>query len=525
MDKYRVERRCLHLLAAGENHTGYPEEDNVIAGDQNISGIEVLQFFRLFRPTQGRERPQRGAEPSIQNVRVALNILGMAALALRCIGTGNGHVAAVLAVPCGNLMTPPQLTGNAPILHVVHPVQIGLGEPVGHKLHFAVFHHANGLFCQRLHLHEPLVRCQRLHVIVAAVAGTHVVCVILHLDQIALLLQIGHNGFPCLVTVHAVVLAAVDDVCVAVENQNLLQIVAQTHFEVVGVVAGRHLDGAGAESQLHVLVGHNGNFPADQRQNCGFAHKFCKAFIFGVHGNAAVAQHGFGTGGCHDDVLVRTLDGVTDMPQMAGFLHVLHLGIAQCGGAVGAPVDDALALINQALFVQVAEHFPHGLCAGIVHGKPQTVPVAGAAQCFQLFNDAVAEFVLPSPDFVQELFTTQIEPGQTLVPQLFFHLNLGCNARMVIAGHPQCLIALHSLVTNQNILNRFVERMTQMELTRHVGGRNHNGKGFFIRIGLGMEIAALDPHIIDRFLDLLGFIDFWQFFHEFSSFVQIAKAP
>ena len=58
-------------------------------------------------------------------------------------------IAAVVAVPCRDLMAPPQLTADAPVAGVLHPVQIVLGEALGHELDLALFHALDGGLCQR----------------------------------------------------------------------------------------------------------------------------------------------------------------------------------------------------------------------------------------------------------------------------------------------------------------------------------------------------------------------------------------
>ena len=52
-----VERSLSGMLTAGEDHSGNPEENNVIAGNQHIGGIEVIQILCLFRPTECLKRP------------------------------------------------------------------------------------------------------------------------------------------------------------------------------------------------------------------------------------------------------------------------------------------------------------------------------------------------------------------------------------------------------------------------------------------------------------------------------------
>ena len=105
MNQHGVERGLAHMLATGEDHTGNPEEDNVIAGNQHIGGIELLQILGIFRPAQGLKRPQSGTEPGIQNIGITLNIGTAALLTSACILTGNRNVTAIGTSPCGNLMS------------------------------------------------------------------------------------------------------------------------------------------------------------------------------------------------------------------------------------------------------------------------------------------------------------------------------------------------------------------------------------------------------------------------------------
>ena len=143
-------------------------------------------------------------------------------------------------------------------MHILHPVDISLGEALGHKLDGAVLHDADGLLGKRLHLHEPLCGDEGLDIVVAAVAGADVVGVRLGLDEVALLLKVLDDGIAALVAVHAVVGAAVFvDGAVVGDNADDLKVVAQADLEVVRVVGGGHLDRARAEADLAVFVAHD----------------------------------------------------------------------------------------------------------------------------------------------------------------------------------------------------------------------------------------------------------------------------
>ena len=524
MDEDGVEGGLLGLLTAGEDHAGHPEEDDVIARDQHVGGVEIVQVLGLFGPAQGREGPQGGGEPGVQHVGVPVDVGRAALLADGGVGAGHGHVAAVVAVPHGDLVAPPQLTGDAPVVHVLHPVEIGLGEAVGDELGLPFLHHANGLLGQGCHLDEPLGGNNGLHVVVAAVAGADVVAVRLFLLQQTHFLQIGDDGLAALVAVHALVLAAVGvHDAVVVQDADGLQVVAQADLKVVGVVGGGHLHAAGAEVHLHIIVGHDGNFPVHDGQDAGLAHQVLVALVVGVHGHAGVAHHGLRAGGGNDQIAGAVGQGVAHVPQVAGLVHILHLGVGQGGDAVGAPVDDAAALVDQALFIQLTESLANGLGAALVHGEAGAVPVAGGTHLLLLGNNTVAVLVLPVPHALQELLPAQVIAGQALFyAQLFLHFDLGGDAGVVRAGDPQGGVALHALEADQNILQGAVHGVAHVELTGDVGGRHDDGVGLLLGVPHPGKTLVLLPLLVDAFLYLVGIVDFGQFFfHGVSSFLDL----
>ena len=405
-------------------------------------------------------------------------------------------------------MAPPQLAGDAPVTDVLHPVHIGLAEAVGNETGLPFLNHPDGFFCQGLHLHEPLGGDDGLHVLMAAVAGANIVGVILHLDQVTACFQIGDDLRPRFVTVQALVLAAqLVDLAVVVQNPDDFQIVAQAHLKVVGVVGGGHLHAAGAEFHLGVVIGNHGDLFIHQGQNDLLAHDVLVALVVGVDADTGVAQHGLGTGGGDDHFAGAVCQRIADVPQVAGLIHVFHFRVRQGGDAVGAPVDDPAALVNQALLVQGDEDLPDGLGAAFVHGKPCPVPVAGSAQLLLLLHDPVAVLVLPVPDPLQELLPAQVIAGQAFLAQLFLHLDLGGDAGMVHAGDPQGVVALHPLEPDQGVLQRCVHGVTHVQLAGDIGGRHDDGEGLFALILLSVEVAAVLPHLVDPGLDLLRLVD------------------
>src|SRR5699024_1266832 len=140
--------------------------------------------------------------------------------------------------------------------------------------------------------------------VVTAVAGAHVVGVVLDLDQVALLSELLDHGLAARQRGHALKAPGVFvHGAVVVGHADDLQVVALAHLKVVGVVRGGHLHRAGAEFHVHIAVGHHGDFLVHDGQNHLLAHQVRVALVVGVHGHAGVAQHGFRPRGGHHHAL------------------------------------------------------------------------------------------------------------------------------------------------------------------------------------------------------------------------------
>ena len=92
---------------------------------------------------------------------------------------------------------------------------------------------------------------------------------------------------------------------------------------------------------------------------------------------------------------------------MTLLFFVFHLGVGDRGVTDRAPVDDAGALINIALFMHADKGLFDGSVAALVHGKTLAVPVAGGAQFFQLFDNRAAVLFFPFPGAFQKFFATK----------------------------------------------------------------------------------------------------------------------
>ena len=306
---------------------------------------------------------------------------------------------------------------------------------------------------------------------------------------------------------------------------------ALAHLEVVRVVARRNLNTAGAELHIDVLVTENRNLAVHDREDAGLADEVLVALVVRVDGNAGIAHKGLRTGGRNHQLARAVRQRIADVPQLARLGFVLNLSVGQRSRAVRAPVDDAVALVDEALVVQVYEYLADRLGAALVHGEALALPVTGRAELFQLADDAVAELVLPVPDTLQKLLAAEVITGLALLlAEVLLDLDLGCDAGVVGARHPQSLVALHALGTDQDILKGLVERMTHMELAGYVRRRDNDGIGFLFRIDFGMEEAGVVPEAVQLVLDRFRVVGLRQFAHRSISFnfftkIKTARRP
>ena len=90
-----------------------------------------------------------------------------------------------------------------------------------------------------------------------------------------------------------------------------------------------------------------------------------------------------------------------------------------------APVDDALAAIDEPLFIKAAENLAHGFIAALVKCEALSLPVAGTAELFELAYDACAVFFFPHPCTLKELITPYICLCEPLMSHLLHYFGLG----------------------------------------------------------------------------------------------------
>ena len=186
---------------------------------------------------------------------------------------------------------------------------------------------------------------------------------------------------------------------------------------------------------------------------------------------------------------------VFQVEQMALFLAVNHLLVAQGCLGFGVPVHHAQAAVDEAFVVEVNKHLDDTLRAFLVHGEGRAVPVAAGTQAAKLLQNDASVFVGPVPGMLKKLLAGEVALLDALFGQFFHHLGLGGNRGVVGAGHPACVFALHTGTAHQDVLNGVVKHVSHVEHTRHVGRRNNDCVGF-PSVGFTCEELVVKPVLI-----------------------------
>src|SRR5690606_29748291 len=314
------------------DHPRHPEENDVEAGDQHIRGVEGFEVVGVVRPAEGGEGPQGGAEPGVQHIVVLVqaDIGGNAVFFPYLVFTAAHIDLAVVVVPGGNAVAPPQLAADAPVLEIPHPGEVHVLVLFGHELDAAVLHRFDGGFGELFDAHIPLVGEPGFHHGAGAVAPGHLQGVGFDFFQKAQLLEFSDDllagleaveagvGLGTLLAVHAGVGVEgeygefTENAGVAVQHIDQRQVVALAHLVVVEVVGRGDLHAAGAEVPVHIVVGNDGDQPSGDGQAHLPADQMPVALVLRVHRYGGVAEHGFGTGGGDDQMITGAVDRVAE---------------------------------------------------------------------------------------------------------------------------------------------------------------------------------------------------------------------
>src|SRR5262249_22547005 len=169
----------------------------------------------------------------------------------REIGPRDVHTAIRIAVPHGDAVPPPELSGDRPVPDVLHPVVVGLGPGARDDLDPARLDRLDRRLREWLGPHVPLLRDERFDHGLAAVADADRVAVGLDALDEPQHLHVLDDPAAALEAIEARVLAGqLRHLAVEADDRPHGQPVASADLEVDRVVARGDLDDAGAELRV-----------------------------------------------------------------------------------------------------------------------------------------------------------------------------------------------------------------------------------------------------------------------------------
>ena len=423
-------------------------------------------------------------------------------------------------------MSPPELPAHAPGLDIVHPVVIRLRPVLRHEARAPVLDRRARRLRQRRRIDIPLVRHPRLNHHARPVAKWLFDLQVLDPLQQARRLKRGNHRLACLEPVQPAQLyrntrrigfRAVHDGCNCRQDVQRRMPRALAHFKVIEVMRRRDLHRARTLLGVRIFIRHDRNPPPDDRQHNLLADEPRIPRILRMHRHAGIAQHRLRPRRRDHDIVARlerdvavfilermiighaVRQRITQVPVMPRHFAGLDFEVRNRRLEMRVPVHQPLVAVDQALLVQVDEHFRDRLRQALVHREPLDRPVARGAQPLQLPLDRAAGLFLPRPDALQERLASHGAAVLVVafLRQLALNHHLRRDARMVGARLPQHILAAHPLEPDQHILQRIVERMAHVQHAGHVRRRDHDRIGLRAGIPGRAEAAGFLPGLVD----------------------------
>ena len=238
-------------------------------------------------------------------------------------------------------MSPPQLAGDAPVVDVAHPLEIGLRPHLRNEPNLSRLDGADRGLGERADLHEPLRREVRLDDRVAALAVPEREPVGIGAQETILGGQAFHDLLARFEAVEPFVLSGFrGHLSVRADDHDLGQTVAARGSEVVGIVRGGDLDDPGAElfvDEDRVLD--DRQLPADDREDRDLAAELRRPRVVRMDRERRVAEHRLGPGRRDDRPRGHAGNVVADPVQQTVRFLVDDLEVGNRGLKHRRPVD------------------------------------------------------------------------------------------------------------------------------------------------------------------------------------------
>ena len=153
-------------------------------------------------------------------------------------------------------MTPPQLTGDTPVLNIVHPLVVGFIPVLRHKADFAAFHCFDSRLSQLFDCHVPLIGEVWFDNRPRAIATRYFKFVIVNFNQYTVFFELRYNSFTRIKAVQPLIgfRGFVVNFGIRREDIDHRQAVTLTHVVIVEIMRRRNLNAAGTKFRIHIII-------------------------------------------------------------------------------------------------------------------------------------------------------------------------------------------------------------------------------------------------------------------------------
>src|SRR5207245_35580 len=141
------------------------------------------------------------------------------------------------------------------------------------------------------------------------------------------------------------------------------------------------------------------------------------------------------------------------------------LEIRQRGVAARAPVDQSLAAINQAFFIQADEDFTDGAGEAFIEREAFARPVARRTAAPDMLQNDSAVLLRPAPDSLDEFLAAEVMTAFAFFSQFPLDDVLRRNSRMIHAGKPERVESLHPLAARNNVVDGVIQHVAHVQRT------------------------------------------------------------
>ena len=407
-------------MVAADDHAGHPEEHDFRCRHEVIGGVVIGHLVFFVKAIEHLNGPNPRTEPRVHDVFVLAQVVhgqrsvaGFCTRLLQRFCLGARHYVLLFAFPKEprrNLMSPPQLAADAPVLHVFHPVTVAVFEFGRVELHGVIHHRIQRRLRQFFHRQEPLQRQTRLDHGIGALAASHLVGVVLNLHEVAKPVQFLGEFLPAFKPVHPFVGPSIcGHGAISVDGVDGFEAVLLTEVVVVGVVGRCHLQATRPKFNVDVIVGNDRHLTVHHRNERLLAHEVLVAFVVWVHANGRVSHDRLRSRcGHRDPTVFFPHNGVAHVVQLAVLFGVDDLFVAQRRQCHGVPVDHAHAAINQSFFMELHEGVNDAFVVALVHGEACAVPIAARPKLLELLQDDASVLMRPLPCMLEKLISGQV---------------------------------------------------------------------------------------------------------------------